>query len=56
MEPDEIRRYSRELLRQWEVSPIDNAELLAYMREAADRMDKLGLDYFKRRVHADREE
>lgn len=57
MDHDEIRRYSHELLKRWQVSPFDDEELQAYLREAAERMDKLGMDVPRGKVNdADREE
>lgn len=56
MQHDEIKRYANELMREWAVSPSYSEELQAYLREAADRMEKLGLEIPRRGAHADRQE
>lgn len=56
MDHDEIKRYSRELLERWQFSAIDDEELRAYMREAAARMETLGVDAIRGVPRADRQE
>ena len=56
MDHDEIRRYSHELLRRWQFTNAGDEELNAYLREAAERMERLGLDPVRQVPHADRQE